>query len=99
MPFVQLVIALIVLGILYSRMIRRESPDTISKMQAIVPIIFGAVSTVLSFLLFLAIGFLLDKAGFSSQHLPAFIRSVIAAFLSAGSMPWITQPTLSPRNS
>ena len=91
MPFVQLLIALIVLGILYSRMIRRESPDTISKMQAIVPIILGAVSTVLSFLLFLAIGFALDKAGFSTQHLPAFIRSVVAAFISAGLPEEITK--------
>ncbi len=84
MPIVQLVISLIVLGILYFRMIRRESPDTIEKMQATVPVILGVVSTVLSFLLFLAIGFILKKAGFSTQQLPAFIRSVIAAFIMAG---------------
>ena len=36
MPIVQLVISLIALGILYSRMIRRERPDTIDKMQAAV---------------------------------------------------------------
>ncbi|MBQ4424844.1 MAG: PrsW family intramembrane metalloprotease [Lachnospiraceae bacterium] len=91
MPVVQLIISLIVLGILYSRMIRRESPGPIAKTQAIVPVILGAVSTVLSFLLFLAIGFSLDKAGFSSQHLPAFIRSVIAAFISAGLPEEITK--------
>ena len=91
MPIVQLVISLIVQGFLYSRMIRRESPDTIAKTQAVVPIILGAVSTVLSFLLFLGIGFLLDKAGFSTQHLPYFIRSVIAAFISAGLPEEITK--------
>lgn len=84
MPIVQFVIALIVLGILYSRMIRRESPGPIAKTQAAVPVILGAVSTVLSFLLFLAIGYLLDKAGYSSQDVPYFIRSVIAAFIAAG---------------
>ncbi len=91
MPIVQFVIAPIVLGILYSRMIRREIPGTITKTQAVVPVVLGAVSTVLSFLLFLAIGFLLDKAGFSTQHLPAFIRSVIAAFISAGLPEEITK--------
>ena len=84
MPIVQFVIALIVLGILYSRMIRRERPGTITKTQAVVPVVLGAVSTVLSFLLFLAIGSLLDKAGVSTKQLPAFPRSVAAAFISAG---------------
>lgn len=91
MPIIQLVISLIILGILYSRMIRRESPDTISKPQAIVPIVLGAVSTVLSFLVFLTIGSLLDKAGVSTQNLPNFIRSVIAAFISAGLPEEITK--------
>ncbi len=91
MPIIQFVIALIVLGFLYSRMIRRESPDTIAKTQAVVPVILGAVSTVLSFLLFLGIGFLLDKAGFSTQHLPGFVRSVVAAFISAGFPEEITK--------
>ena len=84
MAFVQLVISLIILGILYLRMIRRENPGTIAKTQAVVPIILGAVSTVLSFLLFLAIGSLLNNAGVSTKRLPAFIRSVIAAFIAAG---------------
>lgn len=91
MPFVQLAIALIVLGILYSRMIRRETPDMIGKMQAVVPVILGAASVVLSFLLFLGIGFLLDKAGFSTKQLPALIRSVTAAFISAGLPEEITK--------
>ena len=84
MPVIQLVVSLIILGILYARMIRRESPDTIARTQAAVPVVLGAVSAVLSFLLFLAIGSLLEKAGVSVQHLPAFARSVIAAFISAG---------------
>ena len=84
MAFVQLALSLVILGILYLRMIRRENPRTIAKTQAVFPIILGAASTALSFLLFLAIGSLLDKAGFSSKHLPAFIRSVIAALIAAG---------------
>ena len=91
MPIVQFAISLIVLGFLYSRMIRRESPDTITKTQAVVPVILGAVSTVLSFLLFLGIGFALDKAGFSTKQLPSLIRSVAAAFISAGLPEEITK--------
>ena len=91
MPFVQLVIALIVLGILYSRMIRRETPDPIAKTQAVVPVILGAASVVLSFLLFLGIGFALDKAGFSTKQLPSLIHSVAAAFISAGLPEEITK--------
>ena len=91
MPIIQLVISLIVLGFLYSRMIRRERPDTIDKMQAAVPVILGVISTVLSFLLFLGIGYLLDKAGVVTKQLPAFIRSVVAAFISAGLPEEITK--------
>ena len=91
MPIIQLVISLIVLGFLYSRMIRRESPEPVSKAQAAVPVVLGAVSTVLSFLLFLGIGYLLDKAGVSTKQLPAFIRSVVAAFISAGLPEEITK--------
>ena len=91
MPFVQLLIALIVLGILYSRMIRREIPSTIAKTQAVVPVILGAGSVVLSFLLFLGIGFALDKAGFSTKQLPALPHSVTAAFISAGLPEEITK--------
>ena len=91
MPIVQLVVSLIVLGILYSRMIRRESPGIITKAQAAVPVVLGAVSTGLSFLLFLGIGYLLNKAGFSTQHLPVFIRSVISAFIMAGLPEEITK--------
>ncbi len=91
MPIIQLVLSLIILGILYIRMIRRESPDKIAKAQAAVPVILGAASTVLSFLLFLAIGYLLDKAGVSTKQLPAFFRSVAAAFISAGLPEEITK--------
>ena len=91
MPIIQLLLSLIVLGILYSRMIRRETPDAISKPQAVVPVVLGAVSTVLSFLLFLGIGYLLDKAGVSTKQLPPFIRSVTAAFISAGLPEEITK--------
>lgn len=91
MPIIQLVISLIVLGFLYSRMIRRESPEPVSKLQAAVPVVLGAVSTVLSFLLFLGIGYLLDKAGVVTKQLPAFIRSVVAAFISAGLPEEITK--------
>jgi RsiW-degrading membrane proteinase PrsW (M82 family) len=84
MPVIQLLLSLIVLGILYFRMIRREIPGPIAKIQAAVPVILGVVSVVLSFLMFLALGYLLDKAGFSVQRLPALLHSVCSAFIAAG---------------
>lgn len=84
MPVIQLLLSLIVLGILYFRMIRREIPGPIAKIQAAVPVILGVVSVVLSFLMFLGLGYLLDKAGFSVQRLPALLHSVCSAFIAAG---------------
>ena len=45
MAIIQLLLALIVLGILYVRMIRRDVPERISKGQASVPVILGVLSS------------------------------------------------------
>ena len=84
MAIIQFAFSLIVLGIIYLRMIRREAPDTIAKSQAVVPVVLGLISTILSFGIFLFIGVSLQKVGFSSKNLPDFIRSVITAFIMAG---------------
>jgi hypothetical protein len=44
MAIVQFVLALAVLGLLYSRMIKRETPGPISKAQAVLPVVFGVLS-------------------------------------------------------
>lgn len=84
MAIIQFVLALILLGVLYVRMIRREEPERISRAQAIVPVVLGAISVPLSFGLFLGMGGLLLKAGMSFDHLPAAANSVLRAFFAAG---------------
>jgi len=91
MAVIQSVITLIVLGFFYSRMVRRESPGTITKTQAVIPVILGVVSAALSFLLFLAIGLALKKTGFSSHHLSDVVRSVFLSFITAGLPEEITK--------
>ena len=44
MPVIQLLLSLIVPGILYFRMIRREIPGPITKIQAAVPVVLGVLS-------------------------------------------------------
>ena len=84
MAILQLVLSAIILGILYVRMIRRETPETVSKGQAAVPVALGMVSTILSFGMFLALGALLLKAGYSAKQLPDLARSMLSALFGAG---------------
>ena len=84
MPFIQLVLSLIILGIIYSRMIKRETPFPISVPQAVVPVILGVISVFLSFALFLNIGSVLLKLGYEGSKLPAPLRSISSAFFMAG---------------
>lgn len=91
MPIIQFVLALVILGVLYTRMIRREEPNQISKMQAVIPVVFGVVSVPVSFFLFLGIGSLLVKTGISFNQLPAAVSSIIRAFFVAGFPEEITK--------
>ena len=50
MELFSMVVAIVVLGILYKRMIDREVPEKIGFLQALVPVGLGAASTWLSFL-------------------------------------------------
>ena len=84
MPIIQLVLALIILGLLYRNMIRSEVPESISKSQAVVPVVLGVISVPASFLLFLIFGSLLVAAGYSKNKVPMAVSSVIGAFFAAG---------------
>jgi hypothetical protein len=44
MVLIHLVLSIIVLGFLYRRMIRQETPMQIGKAQAVVPIFLGVIS-------------------------------------------------------
>ena len=84
MPFIQMGLALVILTILYVRMIRRETPEQISRPQAILPVVFGAVATPLSFVLFLLMGSLLLQLGLNVGELPGFPRALIQSLFGAG---------------
>lgn len=79
-----MIVALVVLGILYKRMIGREIPSPVSRKQAIIPIIFGLISLPASFVLLLGIarGFL--ALGINSSGANPVLRSLIAALVMAG---------------
>ena len=84
MEIIQLVLALITLGLLYIRMIKREIPEPISKPQAAIPVVLGVVSVPVSFLIFLALGTLLMTTGYSKNEVPMVVSSVVGAFFGAG---------------
>ena len=84
MELVYFIVALVVLGVLYSRMIRREEPSAIGKAQAVVPVVFGVLSLLPSVALAMLGSFILKKAGYEAERLPLLIRSFNSAFIAAG---------------
>lgn len=83
MAIIQLVLALVVLGFIYVRMIKREEPE-ISIPQAGIPVVLGAISVPLSFMLFMGTADALMGAGFSFDGMNLLIKSIFRAFISAG---------------
>lgn len=84
MAIIQFLISTIVLAILYVRMIKRETPS-IGKAQAIVPIIFGAISLLVSVFITLGIGIILFKLGYDKNNIDNLaLRSLVSSFFSAG---------------
>ena len=81
---IQFGITTIILTILYVRMIKREVPN-IGKAQAIVPILLGIVSLIVSFALVLGIGYFLMKLGYNKNNIESIpLKSIIGAFIAAG---------------
>ena len=80
-----MVIALVVLSILYTRMISRETPEPISKVQSIVQVVLGLLSFPVSFGITLGIALALTSVGITVNALPiAILRPFVAAFVAAG---------------
>ena len=86
MGIISSAIALIVLGIVYRRMIGREVPEPISKKQAVVPVVLGAVALFLSTGMAIGYSYILMKAGFAGMQSieNLFVRSIVSAFVGAG---------------
>ncbi|MBE5807143.1 MAG: PrsW family intramembrane metalloprotease [Clostridiales bacterium] len=91
MAFIKLVLSVIVVGMLYIRMIRRETPGPISKAQAAVPVALGIASVFLSFACVLGLAAFLGALGLTASALPAIPRSIWAAFVLAGFPEEITK--------
>ena len=91
MTIIQFVLALIILGLLYKRMISREIPGPISKPQAAVPVVLGVVSVPVSFLLVLVLAMLLTALGYSKAEAPMVVSSVVGAFFGAGFSEEVTK--------
>ena len=84
MAIIQTIASLIILGILYKRMIKREVPTPVSKWQAVVPIILGIISLPLSFLMVLGNGLIMVGMGINASEFPPVAGSVYSAFFVAG---------------
>lgn len=85
MQLIQVALALVVLGILYARMIGRETPQPIGKAQAVVPVLLGLLSLPLSFVFTFGIGFAFTSAGLTMNVIPIpALRAIASAFFAAG---------------
>ena len=91
MAIIQFVLALIILGLIYKRMISREISGPISKPQAAVPVVLGVVSVPVSFLLVLVLAMLLTALGYSKAEVPMVVSSVVGAFFGAGFSEEVTK--------
>lgn len=84
MAIIQLVLSIIILGIIYFKMIKRETP-AIGKAQAIVPVILGVVSLVVSVALTVLIAIGLSKLGYNKNNISNLVlRSILSSFFAAG---------------
>ena len=84
MAIIQFALSIIILGIIYFKMIKRETPS-IGKAQAIVPVIFGVVSLVVSVALTVLIAIGLSKLGYNKNNISNLVmRSISSSFFAAG---------------
>ena len=84
MAIIQTIASIVILGILYMRMIRRENPAPISKGQAFIPVLLGVISLPLSFMMVLMNGFIALKMGIDPSAFPLAAHSVYSALFGAG---------------
>lgn len=86
MELVQMLLAAIILGIIYKKMIKWEVGTAIGKTQALLPIGLGGLSIILAFVVTLAIGvYLKGVLGYSLDDMQdPFLKSFAMAFLRAG---------------
>ena len=82
---IQVTLAALILGFLYIRMIRREVPKPIGTWQALVPVLFGVVSTLVSTLLTVAVSIGLGLLGARVDEIGNPVaQSAVKALVGAG---------------
>ena len=84
MIIIQFALTVTVLTILYVRMVKREVPS-IGKAQAIVPILLGVVSLVVSIAMSFGVSLAFVKLGYNKNNVDSLeLRSIVGAFANAG---------------
>ena len=85
LALIQMILALIILGPIYRKFIKCETTNSISKKQAIVPVILGIVSVVTLFAFTIGEAVLFRLVGISKDNItnPA-LKALFAAFTVAG---------------
>lgn len=91
MAVFQTVLSTVILGVLYYRMIKRETPSPISWLQALVPVGLGAASLSVSFYVLIGVAALLNWLGISSGGAHVFVKSMFMAFIMAGAPEELTK--------
>ncbi len=76
--------ALVICGLLYMRMIKREVPEPIGKLQAILPAILGGICVPISGGSGIGLLFVLKSIGVSTDSMKSFPASFYTAFFMAG---------------
>lgn len=84
MDILQAVLSALILGFLYYRMVKRETPSPISWLQALTPIGLGMVSLPVSFYAFIGVSMVINSLGISAGGAHPFVRSLLFAFMMAG---------------
>lgn len=84
MALIQFILSLVVLGILYMRMVKREVPEPISTLRAVIPVALGVISLPLSFVLVLGISAGFMTVGLTADKLPDLARPFFSSFFAAG---------------
>ena len=77
-------IALVICGFIYLRMIKREVPETIGKLQAILPIALGGICMPISGICGLGILAAFKSIGIGMETLPTLPAAFFNAFFMAG---------------
>ena len=77
-------IAIVFIGFFYLRMIKREVPEPIGKVQALLPAVLGGICFPISGASGIGLLFALNKIGISSDTMPSFPGAFYTAFFMAG---------------